>query len=237
MYLNDACDVGFDTTHRPERPIPAGTISRSTVLLLSILLFIAGLGVLLVRFPGGAVWALALAGLIVLYDLVHKHVSFAPVLMAGCRVLVYPLAAAANHRAVPYAETDFGVVHGSSLWWAAAAMGAWILTLSVLARTEAKAGSFRRPTLLLLMLPLVFGGLAQGHAAFAARALLFGWILWSVMPLLRARQTVGATVGNLLAGIPLVDMIAVASLQGLNEGPFLLFMGLALLLRRSIPPT
>ena len=31
MFLNDAFDAQFDAQHRPERPIPAGDVSRSTV--------------------------------------------------------------------------------------------------------------------------------------------------------------------------------------------------------------
>lgn len=237
MYLNDVCDVDFDSAHRPERPIPAGAIGRFPVLVLSVILFMLGLSILLTRFPNGALWSLALTGLIVLYDLVHKHVAFAPVLMAGCRVLIYPLAAATTARDEPSLKIGSGILHEPLLWWAAAAMGAWILTLSVLARTEAKPGSFRKPALLLLGLPLLIGWLTQGREAILAEALLCSWILLSVNPLLRDRQKVGATVGNLLAGIPLVDLIVAAELKNPHIGPFLCCMLLALVLRRNIPPT
>ena len=116
MFLNDACDVTFDRQYRGERPIPAGQVSRRAVAVIG-----AALGKASAGFGGLLVVA------IVVYDLVHKHTSASPLLMATCRILVY-LVTAANAPA--------------GLGWPvvsrALALGAYVAGLSYWARSEAK---------------------------------------------------------------------------------------------------
>jgi hypothetical protein len=52
-----------------------------------------------------------------------------------------------------------------------------------------------------------------------------------------AEPKVGCAVARLLAGIPLVDLLAVADLTRPEAGLFLLWFVLALLLQRYIPAT
>ena len=176
MYLNDAFDVAFDERHRPERPIPSGRISRRAVAILGAAWMLAGL--LALASKGGG-WAWGLAGLILFYDAVHKKTAAAPLLMAGCRALIYPLVAAAVTGAGP---ASFPAM----IWVASACMGIWVLILSVLARSNSR---------------------------------------WS------------APVPNLLAGIPLLDLLLVSPHAIAGCLPFAGFAGLALVLRRNIPPT
>ena len=62
------------------------------------------------------------------------------------------------------------------------------------------------------------------------------WVL--VLSLLaRSNSRYSAPVPNLLAAIPLVDLLMVSPQPILNALPFLGFTALALVLRRSIPPT
>ena len=61
MFLNDACDVRFDTAHRQERPIPSGAISARAVWRLSAVLLLGG-GVLLALL--GRTTALGTLGLV-----------------------------------------------------------------------------------------------------------------------------------------------------------------------------
>ena len=97
MFLNDAFDHRWDAQHRAERPIPAGEVAVRTVFVAGFGMMAAALVVLLVG-PGGArtfVAGLALAGLIVLYDVSHERNPVAPLVMSLCRVGVYVLAARA----------------------------------------------------------------------------------------------------------------------------------------------
>ena len=61
--------------------------------------------------------------------------------------------------------------------------------------------------------------------------------LWVLVLSLLARSRYSAPVPNLLAAIPLVDLLLVSPRPILQCLPFLGFTALALLLRRNIPPT
>jgi 4-hydroxybenzoate polyprenyltransferase len=155
MYLNDAFDARWDAVHRPERPIPAGDIRAATVFVAGFAML--GAGVLLVAIAtGGAgrplIAALALAALIVLYDLSHKGNPLAPLIMALCRVTVYVLAA----LALPPAPVP-GV-----FYLGAGALLLYLVFLSTLARKET----------LHPRLPKMIGSLVAGIALLDAAILL-----------------------------------------------------------------
>jgi 4-hydroxybenzoate polyprenyltransferase len=80
MYLNDAFDAEIDALERPERPIPAGQVSRATVFALGFAML--GGGVLILGavglVPAGgtdllpALGGVLLGAAIVFYDWYHK---------------------------------------------------------------------------------------------------------------------------------------------------------------------
>jgi 4-hydroxybenzoate polyprenyltransferase len=155
MYLNDAFDAHWDAIHRPERPIPAGAVRAATVFGAGYAML--GAGVLLAALAtGGAVRplmaALALAALIVLYNVSHKGNPLAPLIMALCRVTVYLLAALALKR-VPLP----GV-----FYLGAGALLLYLVFLSTLARKET----------LHPRLPRMIGTLVAGIALLDAAILL-----------------------------------------------------------------
>src|SRR5690606_5984177 len=100
MFLNDAFDVEFDRHYRPERPIPSGEVSQREVIIVGLLLLVGG-GVIAVVWSnrqggseiGTAATAVALIGSIIYYDYFHKLISYGPLIMALCRMLVYLMAA------------------------------------------------------------------------------------------------------------------------------------------------
>ena len=128
MYLNDAFDAGWDAQHRPERPIPSREASRGAVLGGGFGLLAAGLAlVALVGGGRGALGAGALAGLILLYDAVHKQTPIAPVIMGACRAAVYVVAAlAVGVSPLP-----------ARLWVGAGLLLLYIVVVSAIARREA----------------------------------------------------------------------------------------------------
>ena len=91
-----------------------------------------------------------------------------------------------------------------------------------------------------LIYPLV-GVAAGGVWAESLPAML--WVasgcmaLWVLVLSLLARSRYSVPVPNLLAAIPLVDLLLVSPRPIMQCLPFLGFTALALLLRRSIPPT
>ncbi|NUP13715.1 MAG: UbiA family prenyltransferase [Polyangiaceae bacterium] len=107
MYLNDAFDRKIDAIERPERPIPSHLIDARRVFAIGFAALGAGIGILAgLRLVGHGhagtmASALALAFVIVVYDVWHKGNPFGPFLMATCRVLVYVTAALATGARTP----------------------------------------------------------------------------------------------------------------------------------------
>jgi 4-hydroxybenzoate polyprenyltransferase len=169
MYLNDAFDAAWDAAHRPDRPIPAGHVRRSTVFVAGFAMLIAGAALVAWGEPGqpAVLASLALGALIVVYDVSHKGNPLSPLVMALCRVCVYAIAAL-SVAAPPPARVYLG----------AAALFAYLVVLSALAKREA-----RDPRL-----PRMIGTLVAGIA------LLDGLVLLLTRHPLAAALAVGAFV-------------------------------------------
>ncbi|HVY68364.1 MAG TPA: UbiA family prenyltransferase [Verrucomicrobiae bacterium] len=228
MFLNDAFDAVFDRQYRHERPIPSGAISLPEVWAWGVAWLGLGLGCL--AFPGAGTFGLGLAlvAAILIYDAFHKLVSFSPVLMALCRVLLYLVASSTAVRGVT----------GLALW-SALALGAYIVGLSYLARRESTGRGWQQWPLLLLALPYLLAFLVNGSgyvfAATASALILLAWTSRSLWFSYRAtNRNVGRSVAGLLAGIVLVDLLAVGGEACLL---FALFFGMALFFQRFIPAT
>ena len=107
--LNDAFDADYDREHRPERPIPSGTLPLPLVWILGISALVVGTGIFLYMGSSsgdGTLSALAigLAVLILIYDWMHKKSVWAVVPMGGCRLLLY-IAVAVGAMHVTYIFT------------------------------------------------------------------------------------------------------------------------------------
>jgi len=123
MFLNDVCDVPFDTRARSDRPIPSGEVGRGEALAIVIVLFAAGL-LLLARQPFGTTaltWAAGLIAAITLYDLSHKGKWYGPIVMGLCRALVYGVAASSVAGTVPVA-----VLIAAAIMWAYIIALTWV---------------------------------------------------------------------------------------------------------------
>lgn len=127
--LNDVADADFDRKHRPERAIPTGVFSRNAALAIGAIEM--AIGVAILWRAGAAPWALgALVAVILAYDWLHKRWTGSVFLMAGCRsFLGISLATLPGHDA------------GTWFWAWTAAVFAYIVILSLLARLEYKQGS------------------------------------------------------------------------------------------------
>jgi 4-hydroxybenzoate polyprenyltransferase len=180
---------------------------------------------------------LVLSLCILAYDSIHKRTPVSPVLMGACRFLVYLVAAA----------TAADGVTGRVIWCALALAG-YVAGLSFLARRE----STRDPTswwpLILtatpILLALIMNASDYRKPALALSGVVVLWILLSLRPALGSTNgRVGKAVARLLAGIVLVDALAVPDLLLRTDAARelgLIFLGLFLmtwLLQRLIPAT
>jgi hypothetical protein len=228
MFLNDAVDAGFDRRYRPERPIPSGQISARIVWVLAGVCLAGGWAVFfaLGKLPTQFASALLLA--IVVYDLVHKHTTFSPVLMAACRCLLYFLAA-----------SSVGTSATRDVLWRAMALAAYIIGLSYLARGESTGKRLASWTVILLFVPIIvaFADPVDGVVSITLIAvLLAAWIGWCLSARLAWRVPfLSKGVAGLLAGIVLVDWLATGGNS--YSAAFLLLFVLALFLQRVAPAT
>ena len=230
MFLNDAFDADFDRQHRSERPIPSGAISAGEVWLFGFGWLALGLAAAAPISPLTALFSLLLITSILIYDAIHKVVTFAPVVMALCRFLLYLMAASAGYHGVS----------GRAIW-GAFALACYIVGLSYLARRESARGPLDYWPLILLGAPpllalLINTGPYLKHA-FVLSGLYAFWVVLSLRHTFGRPRNIGHTVLGLLAGIVLVDFLAVG-IETLALGVvFLLLFVAARLFQRFIPAT
>ncbi len=208
MFLNDAFDAGFDAVTRPERPIPAGEVTRETVFGYGYAMLGAGVLLLLVVGYAGqtrlrpAIGGIVLAGMIIFYDRYHKNNPMSPVIMGLCRVLVYVSAALCLTAVLP-----------SELWVAALLVLCYLIGLTYIAKQENLGKVENLWPLVFLAAPVIHGLLrVLDDATVLAFWLLF--TVWMVVALrFLARRGPGdipRAVVSLIAGISLLDAMLIA---------------------------
>jgi hypothetical protein len=206
MILNDAADVKFDRDHRRERPIPSGQISLNTAWIVSIAMLVVG-ATLATWFGANPRITAILVAAIVFYDLYHKQWAGSVIIMGACRMLLYLMAAsAAPAAALP----------------AVVAIGCYVVGITIAARLEHKNGVMPAASsmlaLALLYTPgIVFamrfasaGGYPMQLVILAAFAIL---IAYATQMLRKGGPAIGQAVGTLLAGIAIVDALAVSTVS------------------------
>jgi 4-hydroxybenzoate polyprenyltransferase len=151
--------------------------------------------------------------------------------MALCRLLLYLTAASAAVQGTK----------GLALW-SALALAAYVVGLSYIARKESMRGPVRFWPAGLLGTPILLAWFVNS-GEYKMRGILFSilLIIWIVRCLSdiywTATANIGRTVSGLLAGICLVDLLAVAGGGTLAGLAFILFFATALLCQRLVPAT
>ena len=236
MYLNDAFDAGIDAEERPERPIPSGRVSRSTVFVLGFGMLVAALLVLaIVGGLSSTGWrpvaaGAALGGTIVLYDAWHKSNPLSPLIMGACRMLVYVTAAYCLTT-----ELSAPVIVG------AVVVLCFLIGLTYVAKQENLGQVANQWPLAFLAAPVAIGV----HAGLSSPlVLLFTLLLVALIgaALFFVRRSgpgdIPRAVLSLIAGISLVDAVLMAradhpELAGVAVVGFVL----TLALQRFVPGT
>jgi hypothetical protein len=231
MYLNDAFDATFDRQHRPERPIPSGAISVIAVWQFGLVFLCLGLACTIPIGGTAAVLAILLAITILIYDGVHKIFAFSPVIMATCRLLLVLLAASVGTNGIT----------GLTIW-SGTVLATYVIGLSFIAQKESTHIALRLWPVLLLLTPLLLAGIINTerfHTISLALALvLIGWVLRSLyFAFWAAHRNVGRCVSSLLAGIVLVDLLAVAPGAPTSAVIFGALFLLALVFQQFVPAT
>lgn len=213
MFLNDAFDHEIDSIQRPERPIPAGLISARDVYIAGFTMLFLSVTLIHLASPGNpaaTVAALALAGLIILYNCWHKENPISPLLMGLCRMMVYICCGLVVSK-----EISTLLVLGS------------LITLSYLIGLTytAKQEHFGRLTTLwplaFLSAPVLMGVYigADHSSIFFVVAILVAWIAHCVYRILRRQAgDIPVAVVRLIAGISIIDTLLMLSALSLLNG-------------------
>ena len=161
--------------------------------------------------------AAGLAGFILSYNYLHKRFALAPLLMGMCRFGVYFIAA----LLLAQITTELLIV--------AAGLCAYICGVTYSAKNEHINQMTGAWSLLLLFSPvLLTASLGFSHPYFWFYAVAFSAYLLSKVRqhLLGPTRNIGGFIGGLLAGIPLLDGLALASMNLIEPSLlcFLVFM-------------
>ena len=230
MFLNDAFDAAFDAQYRKERPIPSGAIKAEEVWVLGGTWLVVGLTFLFWMGLATLVFSLLLVGCILFYNWVHKKTQLSPIPMAGCRFLLYLLAASTALNGV-----DTIVVIS------AIGLACYVVGLSYVAKTESAPGVLKWWPCLLLTVP--FGIYAyENRLQWTGTLTLIApvaaaWVLFSLSNLFRTPKRIGATVSGLLAGIVFVDLLNTAAASPRTIWIFVILFVCARVFQRFIPAT
>ncbi|WP_135078497.1 UbiA family prenyltransferase [Terasakiella sp. SH-1] len=239
MYLNDAFDHEIDAQERPNRPIPSGEASLKEVFSIGSFCLVGGIGCLqFVSYLSEAenwftnlVASLILAGLILFYNVHHKKNFFSPVVMGGCRFMVYLcsvicLAAPLNEQVL---------LGGLCLL-------SWIVGLTYLAKKEISLEINNLFFASFLLLPLLYLAYSSPLDApvilgvWLGLCVVVGAILYTTRR--QKKQEIGKNVTILIAAISLLDAVMILQtgqvLWGLVAA---LAFFLTLFLQRTIPGT
>lgn len=221
MILNDAADAGYDREHRKERPIPRGAVSVGAAWGGGMLCLMIG-GNLCSVFGGASVGSVGLlCAAILAYDLYHKPWAGSVIIMGACRTLLYLTAASAAIHGFSNPEAVLVSRERGALLLSALAIGLYIIGLTKMARLEALGDKARVRRIVnqpvLLFVPAAAALLMYSvHHDARVLALVAGF-LWMAITAIRIMRRggsdIGRAVGILLAGIAVVDGLAVATVS------------------------
>ena len=214
MFLNDAFDADWDQKNNNTRPIVTGDISLSTVWRVGIALMVLAVVLMALLYTVanqnqqglsayyGLLGGCALALTIVAYNLWHKQFAHSAFIMGACRLGVYLIAA------LLLAQINLIVV------LAALSLLFYIAGLTYLARHELQNRLARLWPLVLLFSPVILT-LVVGELQPFYWLYLLGFIAWVIsrlaLVLMTDKPNVKACIGGLLAAIPLLDGLMLAS--------------------------
>ena len=235
MILNDAADVKFDSEHRKERPIPSGQVGLRTAWVVSCSMLFMG-GVIALGYGANPQITGLLLGAVVFYDLYHKRWAGSVIFMGACRLLLYlmvasavaPFAAVSQKGALSFFgaewhyQTDLLPVGPLLVLPYAIALGCYVIGITVAARMEHKNDALSLPTSLLafalLYTPAIVCAMrfssAGGSPVQVLVLAVFAMLVAYVTQMLRkGGADIGKAVGWLLAGIAIVDALAISAVS------------------------
>ena len=219
-FLNDWHDRHWDAQYRPERALPQGAYAPGFYLGLAVACAVAAVALAACVGAGSALVALAIVLCVASYTRWHKRVAASVLLVAMCRALLpllflieWPLGCAKPGLTHALAQTrmEVAVITPHLL-----ALLCYVAGLSWIARGEALAAAPAATRWQARALLGVAGLLmASWYVPHLPRFGLLGLLpfgAWLTLSVTRFGNTPRAQVSALLAGLPLLDWVALLPL-------------------------
>ena len=227
--LNDAFDAEADRCQHPDRSIPAGKIPAPQVWRMGFSLLALGIFLLLFcgQFAAGAGFFLALS--ILLYNFSHQFFRAAPALLGACRFWVYIIASVVGGLGL----NGYPIFCGLALAFFVAGSGFLVGRLPL-------RGLALFWTLVLLATPILLA-LLINTGIFRPRAVVLSlvvgsWIAYSIRQVIFGGDFQKShACANLVAGICLVDWLAIVPDGSWWQWLFPALFTLTLVLRKLLP--
>jgi hypothetical protein len=238
MFLNDLCDYEIDRRQRPERPLPAGTVSRPAAAATTVALFAVGGLLLWLAGPRPFVGGLVLLAIIVAYDVWHKTNPLSPLVMSAARLMVYVIAFFTFST-----DVTTGLVVAGGL------LVLYVVGLTYIAKCETKPSVGNYWPAVVLLLPVGVYGVAallgtplsvsSAPLLLALLALFGAWVAYSISFVYRPQgRNIGGAIARLIAGMSLYDAVVLVVAGALVSVPLALAaFGATLFLQRFIRGT
>lgn len=212
--LNDWHDFAWDREFRSERALPSGDFRPATFLALGSTALLLGVVVMFFLDVRAGFVAMAIAAFVVIYTRCHKRTVWAVVPLALCRGLL-PVMGAFAVAGSAFANGYFIVVivgHGLGLFL-------WVCGLSLDARGESNNDhglpSAAWPVILAGPLVVFLVHAAHGRSEWFAVMPVCVWLILVRGPF---RHSAKHRVSALLAGMPLIDFLAVSTVWAATPG-------------------
>ncbi len=228
-FLHDVSDERFDREFRRARPLPSGAASPAFARGVGWGCLIAGEGCLFAASQAAGVLGLALAMCALAFNATHRLITFSPVLLGACRLLLYVLAATAGADGVT----------GWALW-CGVALAVYVAGARWLPRAENTRAAIDYWPVALLAAPICLAVLLDvGHYRLPGLELsaVFGlWVLYCLRyAFWPADRDYARAAGGLVAGIVFADWLAALDVPRALSVAFLALFGASLLLQRAVP--
>ena len=230
MAMNDVVDAKYDIKNKPDRPIASSKLTVGFSAAFTIGLLVSGI-FFLVLSKSSLLWILALVVSIVVYNIIHKKTSSAIYVMGLCRSLLYLVAG--------YSFGDSSHV----LAWAIV-LGLYTAGITLVARGEDSETDASKYGYVLIYLPsclsvyLILKGDSIDVSVLISSLLFLFWIIYCFRVLKKGGTgRIGKTVSFLIAGMCLIDSMAVSHDSGYAGLCFVFFLPVVILFQRRIAGT
>lgn len=220
---NDWFDQHWDAEKRPERALPSGLFRSSSYLASAVILAVCGVALAFALNPASGIPAILICLLIAIYTFYHKRAIWAVVPMGLCRASLYFLGYLSWWRPFPWGQRGYkdassleSFIHYCMELQLPAALATglfcYIVGLSLSARYEGMEDAPLGPKVIsraLLIIPIAaMTSSFTGYHLVPALAATIPYMSWLALSVTFFKKPIQRYVSALLAGIPLVDLMA-----------------------------